>query len=152
MIRLALSTAALIGFAEPAKADWQYTRWGMNPYEVIDAAQGAVQMNIPPGMNTETLRTMMYAPYQAGDINFNAYLYFDKSDKLSMVKMVAEDPSRCTSIVQLLNQTYGPSQNRSTIGRSWRDEKNGNIITFTEIVGCDVSYSPIFTAGRAGGL
>ncbi len=42
---LAISSLILAG--SPALADWQYTRWGMTPNEVLAASEGAaVRLNV----------------------------------------------------------------------------------------------------------
>ena len=138
-----------------AKADWQYTRWGMSPAQVIQASQGAAAPFINAG-DTAEQRSKVVAPYRSGRHTFRSRVVFDRSDRLAIVMLELSDPSRCPELYADLTQAYGPPQATAKSGQlpRWWDRKNGNVVLLIDMVStsCSIQYTPLVEAGAAGGL
>ncbi|RDJ21997.1 hypothetical protein DWF00_27135 [Bosea caraganae] len=138
-----------------AKADWQYSKWGMNPAQVIEAARGAATP-FQDSSETADQRSKVVAPYQSGRHTFRSRFVFDRSDRLSIVMLELSDPSRCPELYADLTQAYGPPQAKSPQGYfpKWWDRKNGNVVTLVDMVRtiCSIQYMPLGEAGTPGGL
>ena len=64
-----------------ALADWQYTRWGMSPKEVIAASKGAATettLDQRKGGGTKGTEALLQAPYTSGKFQFRAMFNFSK--------------------------------------------------------------------------
>lgn len=152
---IAISIFALA--SSQANADWQYTRWGMSPSEVLNASGGSAQINTDRGLDAGNGMAKIVAPYRVQDFNFSAVFRFNKSDKLIQVVLNAKN-HQCALVEALPERTYGPVQakdktffSRATI---WWDRPNKNQIMFYQLNdgACSVQYRPLEEGGAAGGL
>lgn len=94
LLALTFATAALPG---AARADWEWTRWGMTPREVVAASHGQV-MPVPEkeqlrhtyrkGLAAGKIPELMTRS-RMGDAEYVAYLLFDAdSDRLVCVDLI----------------------------------------------------------------
>jgi hypothetical protein len=79
--------------ASTAKADWEYTHWGMSPQEVVDASKNLAKEESDPRPDNAGNVTKLVAPYQSGNFSFEAQFAFDAADKLASVTLVMDDNS-----------------------------------------------------------
>ena len=69
---ISIIAVLLIAQAPEAHADWQYTRWGMTPQQVIDASGGrAVKNDNVSGDSTDDAQGLLQAYYSMGTYNTN---------------------------------------------------------------------------------
>jgi hypothetical protein len=76
-----------------AKADWEYTKWGMTPQEVVGASKNLAKASNDPHPDSDGNVTKLVAPYQSGKFAFEAQFAFDTADKLASVTLVLNDKS-----------------------------------------------------------
>src|SRR5271156_4803148 len=158
--------------ASAAKADWEYTKWGMTPGQVVSAAKNLTRKSSDLRPDSDGNVTKLVAPYQSGKFSFEAQFGFDAADRLSSVTLVLDDKfagmdmsmgadmnmnmdqGGCHDLLASVKTTYGPPQaGRSAhmqyIIETWQDRKNKNTVTYTVLdrVGCYVQYSAIKPAG-----
>jgi hypothetical protein len=76
-----------------AKADWEYTKWGMTPQQVISASKKLAKESTDPHPDSDGNVTKLVAPYQNGKFAFEAQFAFDAADRLSSVTLVLNDKS-----------------------------------------------------------
>lgn len=133
-----------------AHADWQYTKWGMTPQEVIDASGGiAVPDPQSQGHSIKDDISLLTGPYQidsvnAGRFEFSAYFLFDKQTRtLSRVSLRLKNPEQCNSLARELNDKYGTPRVVGGLAALWTDESSNNRIQFLQIgkVDCSVLYT-----------
>ena len=158
--------------ASAAKADWEYTKWGMTPQQVVSASKNLTRESSDLHPDSDGNMTKLVAPYQSGKFLFEAQFGFDAADRLSSVTLVLNDKfagmdmsmgadmnmnmdqGGCRDLLASVKTTYGPPQ----AGRSahmqyiieiWQDRKNKNNVTYTVLdrTGCYVQYSAIKPAG-----
>jgi hypothetical protein len=156
--------------ASAAKADWEYTKWGMPPQQVVSAAKNLTRKSSDLHPDSGGNVTKLVAPYRSGKFSFEAQFGFDAADRLSSVTLVLNDKfagmdmnmgadmnmdqGRCHDLLASVKTAFGPPQG----GRSahmqysietWQDQKNKNNVTYTVLdgVGCYVQYSAIKPAG-----
>lgn len=159
---LAVAVALFIGVAD-ARADWQFTKWGMNPDQVAKAGGGKVS-----NLSAEELKEknrfsgpspyLMSMPYKAGAFDFTAYFRFT-SGKLSRVTLELANPMQVpdlrTSLIGLYGQPYA-DEGGGFSRASWADRKLNNNITLTVTTGAilgeaaDLTYTLLDKS--AGGL
>jgi hypothetical protein len=164
MIRTVIS-AFIVGViacslvATSAVADWQYTKWGMTPEQVVKASKGAARANSDRTLDAPNggLVAKLVAPYRAGGFDFRAGFMFSPDDRLKVVDLVLQSGS-CPSLVGALTSTYGPQQSADHSSLlhldTWWDKKNGNRVVLGEVGSdsCSVQYSPLHVPGKPGGL
>jgi hypothetical protein len=153
-----------------AKADWEYTKWGMTPGQVISAAKNLTRKSSDLHPDSDGNITKLVAPYQSGKFSFEAQFGFDAADRLSSVTLVLNDKSAgmdmdmgadmnmgkgaCRDLRVSVKTKYGPPKGGGSAHMqysiaTWQDQKNKNNVTYTVLdgVGCYVQYSAIKPAG-----
>src|ERR1022692_289816 len=158
--------------ASAVKADWEYTKWGMTPGQVVSAAKNLTRKSSDLHPDSDGNVTKLVAPYQSGKFSFEAQFGFDAADRLSSVTLVLNDKSAgmdmdmgadmnmnmdqgvCHDLQGSVKTAYGPPQGGGSAHmqysiETWQDQKNKNNVTYTVLdgVGCYVQYSVIKPAG-----
>ena len=160
--------------ASAAKADWEYTKWGMTPAQVASAAKQATKKSTDLHPDSDGNVTKLVAPYQNGKLSFEAQFGFDAADRLSSVTLVLNDKfagldmdmggnsdmtmnmdhGGCHDLQASVKTKYGPPQGGGSAHmqytiETWQDPKNKNNIRYTVLdrAGCYVQYSVFKPAG-----
>ena len=158
--------------ASAVKADWEYTKWGMTPQQVVSASNNLATEGSDLRPDSDGNVTKLVAPYQSGKFSFEAQFGFDAADRLSSVTLVLNDKSAgmdmdmgadmnmnmdqgvCHDLQGSVKTAYGPPQGGGSAHmqysiETWQDQKNKNNVTYTVLdgVGCYVQYSAIKSAG-----
>lgn len=79
--------------ASAAKADWEYTKWGMTPEQVVSAAKNLTKASSDLHPDSDGNVTKLVAPYHSGKFSFEAQFGFNAADRLSSVTLVLKDKS-----------------------------------------------------------
>ncbi len=170
MKRLGILLAFVCCGASAAKADWEYTKWGMTPQQVAGAAKNRTKKSSDLHPDSDGNVTRLVAPYKSGKFFFEAQFGFDAADRLSSVTLVLNDKSAamdmdmgadmnmnhgvCHDLGVSVKATYGPRQGGGAAHalysiETWRDQKNKNDVKYTVLdgAGCYVQYSAIKSVG-----
>jgi len=145
-----------------AGAHWQYTKWGMTPDQVQNAAKGKLSPVTGPADACPSCTTV---PLLAGDYDVAGQVFrvrFEFSGQ-SLAKVVLAMQARrqswgCNGLFDSLTRRYGApawqaplSGDGSLPNARWIDQHDDNTVFFNDIwlqTGmCEVQYSPL-----AGGL
>jgi hypothetical protein len=158
--------------ASAAKADWEYTKWGMTPEQVASAAKNLTKASSDLQPDSDGNVTKLVAPYQSGKFSFEAQFGFDAADRLSSVTLVLNDKSAgmdmdmggdmkmapdmnmahgaCHDLQVSVQTAHGPPQGGGSAHmqytiETWQDRKNKNNVKYTVLdgVGCYVQYGAI---------
>jgi hypothetical protein len=152
--RIVILTVALIGVAmsaEPASADWDYTKWGMTVDDVIFAGKGKVnRLNDEQTKDESTFylacRAQSLLPVTIGGIVFNKVNFcFDTNGKLASVDLYAEE-SEFYAVDRALASTFGAPARASDDGipeRIYSDKNKGNSLRLVLISSTILTYTPI---------
>jgi len=138
----------------PTRADWQYTKWGMTPEQVIEASKGVAVPNKDRSLDAAdgVLKTELVAPYQAGAFKFKAGFMFGVDKKLKVVMLTLQSDS-CEELFGSLTTIYGPEQSKNSTIYTWWDQKHGNRVNYYVIgSNCWVQYKALSMPGKPGGL
>jgi len=167
MKRLGIVLALACCGASTAKADWEYTKWGMTPRQVVSASKNLTRESSDLHPDSDGNVTKLVAPYQRGKFSFEAQFGFDVTDRLASVTLVLNDKSAgmdmgadmnmhqgaCYDLLMSVNTAYGPPQGGGAAHmqysiETWQDRTNKNNVTYTVLdgVGCYVQYSAIKSA------
>jgi hypothetical protein len=176
MKRLGIALALICCGASAAKADWEYTKWGMTPEQVASASRNLTKKGSDLHPDSDGNVTKLIAPYQSGKFAFEAQFGFNAADKLSSVTLVLKDKSagmdmnmdgttnmgadmkmdqgNCRALRQTVKASYGPPKMSDGAHmqygiETWADRKAKNNVKYTVLdrVGCFVQYSVIKPAG-----
>src|ERR1700733_8935913 len=79
--------------ASTAKADWEYTKWGMTPQQVVSASKNLTREGSDLHPDSDGNVSKLIAPYQSGKFHFEAQFGFDAADRLASVTLVLSDKS-----------------------------------------------------------
>ena len=153
-----------------AKADWEYTKWGMTPQQVVTASKNLARASTDPNdllPDSDGNVSRLVAPYQSGKFSFRAEFGFDAADRLASVTLVLDDKSAhmeefmdmgsiyvgpmsmCHNLQASVNTAYGVADHGGVNHQYgewyWQDQKNKNNVAYTVLyeVGCYVQYSVI---------
>jgi hypothetical protein len=164
---LICESPAKAGWEDAKKADWEYTKWGMTPQQVVSASQNLATEGSDLRPDSDGNVTKLVAPYQSGKFSFEAQFGFDVADRLASVTLVLNDKSagmdmgadmnmgqgKCYDLLVSVNTAYGPPQGGGSAHmqysiETWQDQTNKNNVTYTVLdgVGCYVQYSAIKSA------
>jgi hypothetical protein len=136
-----------------AYADWQYTKWGMSPEEVVAASNGNAQLL--PDTEAKKSRatdndfiTLAKAVRSVNGERFSVSFNFIKhSKRLQMVSLDAVDVSRCTMYKSYLFHRYGAPAVSEFDGTLliWRDPPSGNAVdwVYSPPEFCTIRIEPI---------
>jgi hypothetical protein len=158
MRTLSLFGVALAVWSGPAAANWQYTRWGMSPDQVIAASKNKAHTASDPAMHgTDEARNLLDGKYQSQGFDFDINFLFDPSNKLSHVNLHLVTPADCPKLQGRLSNIYGPPKTSATPIVSfakWWDKRHGNVLVLMQIgdQSCKLDYMKYDEAGAEGGL
>jgi hypothetical protein len=148
--RASLGMACVLGLgtlATGARADWEYTRWGMTPDQVVAASGGAVGLGAPPeGKTYERLEGLARGRHQVDGATFDAYFHFDQAGGLAKVALERTGGTACTVLLSQMMTRYGNPErstrtNFATI-ETWRDATRKNLVRYV-LVGelpCTITF------------
>lgn len=142
-----------------ARADWQYTKWGMSREQLAAAAKAAgtnLSFSKTPSANGAGI-----ASYAAAGVEFSAHFDFeDGNGQLSKVKLLPSDMTKCKKIADLLLERYEqPATNEiTTLGGlkvhslTWNDRKERNAVKYVNFgeIGCNIDYTPLRLGAKNG--
>jgi hypothetical protein len=122
-----------------AKADWQYTTWGMTPSE-LEVAATRVKVELWENLNEESFKSghILRARYSTSKYDFIGTFYFPPRDqKLQGVSLLLQNRLKCKELVSDLKVLYGePKQTKTDKDFSkilWDVEaKNNQISVFAD--------------------
>jgi hypothetical protein len=157
--QIAIIVVGLIFGAPAAKADWEYTNWGMTPEQVIKASHGLAEKIMPLSREYRQRGKWVRSTHKSGELAYNVVFRFELNSKgLDRVQLTLNDLNKCGSLAPLLKTRYGdlkakvmaPGWRRFT----WKDDKSNSRIRFTEgrnggsLVSCGIEYSPLGSRRR----
>ena len=98
--RFILAAVLVVVISPPCGADWQYTKWGMTPAEVLAASKGAARATTEEEKQGGRLRPsgqepVLVAPWKSEQFEFTAKFYFSKEgERLNFVylRLVSGSP------------------------------------------------------------
>jgi hypothetical protein len=118
-------TVALIcATIDVARADWQYTKWGMTPDQVVSASNGSASI-VPPNGGCPVQGT-----YKSGSQVFSMSACFDNNG-LNQIELDMENatPSDAQQILAALTAKYGnPTPGDNPTAYQWTDLGSDNQI------------------------
>jgi hypothetical protein len=120
--------------AAHASADWQYTKWGMTPEQVIEASGGSATWISPPDPPLRSGRQLLVkSPYSAGQLHFSVTFVFALPERhLAQVNMTLKgDDADADLLGQSLVAKYGVprrGEDDGYPGLLWRDEAGNNLV------------------------
>src|ERR1700689_2996868 len=79
--------------ASAAKADWQYTKWGMTPQQVVSASKNLATEGSDLRPDSDGNVSKLVPQFQSGIFSFEAKFGFDAADRLASVTLVLNDKS-----------------------------------------------------------
>jgi len=101
----ALLLVAALTLATPAHADWQFTKWGMSPEQLVKASDGKAMPTTRAEIAERLEPVLLKMPWQSGDFQFMAYFRF-KANKLDLVRLDLQQGDPGTLLVAL-KRKYG---------------------------------------------
>lgn len=154
----AIFAFALISVSCQARADWQYTKWGMTVDQVLAASNGKLRrcsVDACKGQVTDSTAAQITGEYKAGEYAFTVYAMFDKrSNKLSSVTLELLNPTQGDSLVGSVRAKYGePATASRTAIMSlyvWRDQKDQISIMNIGRTSVSLQYQPRLNEANKG--
>jgi hypothetical protein len=143
---IALISTAL--FATSAEANWQYTKWGMTPAQVITASHGAVGWRPVKNPKADGRANEVGGSYIADNRTFDVSFDF-RNGRLSSVAL---ETDMCATLLPDLETKYGEPQilaDGSFPEWRWRDKiRNDDVVLFGLLGNCLLAYSPHTNAAK----
>jgi len=144
---MTIAAVALALLAVPASANWNTTRWGMTPEQVIAAFPGAVATEATKGSDVKGMHQLATAPWKDGDVAMEAAFLFG-ADGLAFVGLRVSDTAQCAAYKATLIVRHGAGKVMGrelgglTFGKvEWVDPASHDRLMFSYILKPDQSYS-----------
>jgi hypothetical protein len=103
-----LTLAMLISPIRPAAADWEYTKWGMSPEQVVKASAGTVLLTkARPAGDGSGLDMRAQGTFASGGMNFDASFGFDAAGRLAFVTYALGEARMNDALENWLIKKYG---------------------------------------------
>jgi hypothetical protein len=154
---LLFAMTALI--AIPAHADWQFTRWGMTPDQVVAASKGAARLATEEeaarfdGPRQKQRRTLAVGSHTAAGIALSVRFVFE-NNRLVLVSTGVTRPEDAEPLRQAMLMRYGQPAFVSRVSvltqLGWSDRDRGNKVELIQTNsgnGSSVNYSPLSSSG-----
>ena len=155
--RIAVIAVGLMFGATAANADWEYTKWGMIPDQVIEASNGQAKKIEPLTREYRLRGKWVRSFYKSAELEFDVVFRFDLNSRgLHKVHLKLQDKSHCDSLASMLKTRYGDSNAKVIMAGwrifSWNDYKSNLRIRYIEgrIGGSPVSCGMKYTSARSG--
>jgi hypothetical protein len=145
--RLMLAASASLFLAAPARADWEYTKWGMTVDEVLAASSEKLyrtdkkfQEETRVVVTDDNVAALVAGVHTSGRYTFFALLYFDvQSKRLVTVSLKLTDIDSAGDLKRDLQGQYGPpTEGQGSHSQIWTRDGN-RIIYFRDGT---LKYSP----------
>ncbi|WP_312066279.1 hypothetical protein [Brevundimonas sp.] len=150
-----IAVGAGLTVATPTNAEWQNTNWEMSRAEVVRVT-GAQVVEGTKGQSVGGADLGAAGTYSALGFNFRSLFFFDRTDRLRLVKIVMDDVDRCDDLQQTMEGIYGNPVESMRISQMWIDGKSGDEVRYTDarrppiVNECFVAYSPAAPSGGRG--
>jgi hypothetical protein len=109
----------------PAAADWEYTKWGMTPAQVVNAAKGAVlETKATSAGEGSGFEMRASGEFVAGSLRFEVGFGFDGAGRLGFVTYTTRNPAQNGAFKDWLIRKYGVPQSGKT-------SEDGDVETWT---------------------
>ncbi len=130
-LRMMLFCGLLLALAAPASADWQFTKWGMTPEQLMKKAPVSVtkvpaeERSQHEGLTTEGgMIPLLQSDWNSGSFRFHVCYRFDAGKHLSAIDLEILDDSQATDVANALTGKYGKPESESGPGymlasRNW---------------------------------
>ena len=154
-----LLTILCIGLTTASYADWQYTKWGMTPEQVINSSKRSVvptnnkeksSQSASDGSNKALLTTQ----YESGKFKFTVYFLFDKnSSELTYVHLLLNDKKFNSELLGATTSKYGKYDGKKSgeYLKAFYWYSSGDQITYIDVLSSvTLSYHPRLTKNNAG--
>ena len=129
--------ALVLSVATPAKADWQFTKWGMSKEEFKQASPVALNTDddfckklLDSVSEIGTSPEFLSSDWDAGRFKFTNCYVFGENNSLNSVYLNLKNQYSGNLLIEALNNKYGMYSSSSTIELfnieiyEWRTEKN----------------------------
>ena len=155
--RAAVIVVGLMFSSTAAHADWQYTKWGMTPDQIIEASKGQAERIKPLTREYRLRGKWVRSSHEFNDLAFDVVFRFDvNSSGLNMIKLRLKDKNRCDSLVSALKAKHQKSIAKVISSGwsmlSWNDKKSNLRLRYFEgrIDGLPISCGIDYTPAKAG--
>lgn len=102
-----------------AHADWEYTKWGMTPEQVVQASNGSLKIlpkNEQKENDTIKMTTKVGGVMTDGALKYDIQFSFaTDTNKLAMVGYAVADQAQNNLLLAWLTKKYGAPQHKSAI-------------------------------------
>ena len=135
--------------AGPARADWEWTMWGMTPEQVVQTSAGRSIQQVDPSSRLSTFVgatvLLVMNNYQAAGQTFEVRFGFDDQRRLNEVALYASDKA-FFEVERALTGIYGAParmQGGNVPTRTWNAPDKGNVIRLLRSASTIIQYRPI---------
>lgn len=150
-MRRAILFLALASAATPAAADWNYTRWGMSPDEVL-AANPALRADVDEYHSIRASLVRVSGTHREDGRDYVVRFGFDAENRLNTVYVEPTNARDCRRVLAAIEARVGQGDRNGVPdlldSRVWQDRRAGNMIN-SIVIGrlrapgsCTVRYHP----------
>ena len=114
---IAAACVIVAGFTTNARADWEYTKWGMTPEQVASASMGTVKL-VPQRARfineDDGWEIAAKGKYSAGPLTLDVGFIFDVQTGGLKCALYNANGAQATLLKETLTTRYGPPESRQS--------------------------------------
>lgn len=142
---LVLGTCFVVWLVLPVSADWEFTKWGMSPEQVVQASKGKAR---PPGPEEDISTVLLTQDWQSGRFLFTVSYIFNKhggGQRLGEVKLQLQNTQLRGQLLDALKEKYGTprDERRGPINLVEWQHSGDSIHYLTDLKDATILYQPL---------
>ena len=142
---LLLGTCFVVCLVLPVNADWEFTKWGMSPEQVVQASKGQAR---PPGPEEDISSVLLTQDWQSGRFLFTVSYIFKKDaggQRLREVKLQLRNTQLRGQLLDALKKKYGTSkeERKGPINLVEWQHSGDSIHYLTDLKDATILYQPL---------
>ncbi len=133
----------------PVSADWEFTKWGMSPEEVVQASGEQARPPRPP----EIPSVLLTQDWQSGRFLFVVLYFFEKREegqRLTRIQLELQNTELKDNVLADLKRKYGTPKGeiKGRISGPYWEHSGDNINYLTDQKAVTIHYQPVVTKER----
>ena len=133
----------------PVSAEWEFTKWGMSPEQVIQASKGQAH---PPGTK-DIPSVLLTQDWESGRFLFVVSYFFEKGatgQVLTRIKLELKNTELKSEVLADLKRKYGPPRGelKGHISGPYWEYQGDDINYLTDQEAVTIHYAPVVSKGR----
>jgi hypothetical protein len=148
---LLLGSCFVVWAVLPVRADWEFTKWGMSPEQVVQASNGRARPE-----PDEISSVLLKQDWQSGRFLFRVSYFFDedkRGQRLTKIQLQLKNTELMDELLVDLKRKYGTPRGeiKGHVSGPYWEYLGDNINYLTDQKTVIIHYEPVVSKGKPSG-